>query len=787
MGATIQSFDFSAITEYQLPEGMQIADDDLKLDLVNVLKSFSEDFADDTDFTYDSNLIEFSSGKAQQKDVRPPNATFYASYNSHLNGNWGNGVLTGTGTAGITGGKLDLSGSLNKYLDYNADENANSQQTGCIRFKWTPKYSGAGSFQYLFTITESAGVSNNRIRIYHQNTLLFISIQDQSGGSIVSLAETFSPIAETPYEIELNWDLTSGATRLFVDGDQLGSTQTGTGTRSAAIGLVRLGKDLNLNGNADFLIDDVLIFDTVQHTSNYTPDWSNIYETIYVESSITLPEMEHTGDGIIVDFVSMTSTLTGSPKLTLQIDRSGYYYYWTGSAWVVSNGDYDQSSSISDFNSHGSELPLEGATYGQFKLHFPRSDTQNSMDLLNVNLTVELYEDSAVCLCLIPITSKKFVNASHIATILANTDIQYVLYRSTDERDYYYNGTNWVVSAGYPESNTISEIDSNIADFLDGSETESVYLKIILISTDNVSSPVLSKVFISYYIKIGYTFKNYSVPEGEWGKVLTADDIRFTFLWGIDLQASDIPVSTIDDKQLEWCVDEALETWEQELNIDIRKRIYKVNPSDSLTRSKLWREGVDYTDEEDMYDFSKQQWQNFGFMKLRHRPIISIETAELYDVLGQKILDVLDWVRLYKKPGQIAIYPKGSFTIGQGYAGASVFAAWHSMFSTNFPHGFKLEYTTGIESSDYIKEDLRRVIGMVAAINALGWIGDGLMAGFSSSSIGLDGLSESFSSTQSATSAYFGARIKSYIDQIAEFRKHNKYKYCNIPIGFIGA
>ena len=58
------------------------------------------------------------------------------------------------------------------------------------------------------------------------------------------------------------------------------------------------------------------------------------------------------------------------------------------------------------------------------------------------------------------------------------------------------------------------------------------------------------------------------------------------------------------------------------------------------------------------------------------------------------------------------------------------------------------------------------------------------MAGFSSSSVSLDGLSESFSSTQSATSAYFGARIASYIKQLEKFVKNNKNKYDNIVIGF---
>ena len=57
------------------------------------------------------------------------------------------------------------------------------------------------------------------------------------------------------------------------------------------------------------------------------------------------------------------------------------------------------------------------------------------------------------------------------------------------------------------------------------------------------------------------------------------------------------------------------------------------------------------------------------------------------------------------------------------------------------------------------------------------------MSGFSSSSLSMDGLSESFSSTQSATSAYFGARIKEYKDDIDKYIKENKHKFGSMNIG----
>jgi hypothetical protein len=99
--------------------------------------------------------MEFVGGKAQQKDQRPADATFGANYNSNINGNWGDGVLIGTpvGGASVLGGKLDLAHNDVRYVDYDADLNADSQQTGCIRFKVTPNYTGGPpSIYYFFSI-----------------------------------------------------------------------------------------------------------------------------------------------------------------------------------------------------------------------------------------------------------------------------------------------------------------------------------------------------------------------------------------------------------------------------------------------------------------------------------------------------------------------------------------------------------------------------------------------------------------------------------------------------------
>lgn len=284
--------------------------------------------------------------------------------------------------------------------------------------------------------------------------------------------------------------------------------------------------------------------------------------------------------------------------------------------------------------------------------------------------------------------------------------------------------------------------------------------------------------------KIGWSFNNYAPPPSEWGKILTADDLRWTYLWGIDCTASDIAETELTDEQFDYYINAALADFERFLTISIRKRIYKTEPAATLVRGRTWRDGVDYTDIEDPYDFDPKQWHNFGFVQLRHRPVISVERAILNSPVQTAVIDLLEqnWVRLHRKTGQVNLFPKTGIAYGPYAIGA---LPWR-MLGYRFPQGLEFDYTTGFETAEFVDDDLREVIGKWATIKTLQSVGDGLLAGFSSQSVSLDGLSESFSSTQSATSAYFGARILSYQKEIKEWVKANRHKFGAIPMSFVG-
>jgi len=285
--------------------------------------------------------------------------------------------------------------------------------------------------------------------------------------------------------------------------------------------------------------------------------------------------------------------------------------------------------------------------------------------------------------------------------------------------------------------------------------------------------------------KIGHTFGNYVVPEGVFGEILTHDDMKHSFLWGIDLIAQDSGNSSWDEAQTRWIVDSAVRDFEKHLGIDIIRRKYKTLPKDTDRKVDQWMAGDAniYTDEEYGYDFNPDLWMNYGFLQLRHAPILSISRAELKGPTLISVLDLLDWKRVNKKVGQVHFFPTNQMVFGPPGAGYASMLMWAQ---SRYTQAFELDYETGFETAAQVPSDLREVIGKWGALKMLGVIGDGLLAGFSSQSVSLDGLSESFSSTQSATSAYFGARIMQYGKDIETWLKHNRYKYGGIPMGFVG-
>jgi len=147
-------------------------------------------------------------------------------------------------------------------------------------------------------------------------------------------------------------------------------------------------------------------------------------------------------------------------------------------------------------------------------------------------------------------------------------------------------------------------------------------------------------------------------------------------------------------------------------------------------------------------------------------------------------IDLLNqnWVRVDKHNGTIHLFPRSGLAYGPYAIGAM---PWRLM-GIRYPQGFEVDYTAGFATSDDVPDSLREVIAKWAVIKILTNIGDGIYAGIASQSTSLDGLSESVSFTQTASTTFFGARIKQYGEDIKTWIEKNRYKYSPVPMTFVG-
>jgi hypothetical protein len=273
---------------------------------------------------------------------------------------------------------------------------------------------------------------------------------------------------------------------------------------------------------------------------------------------------------------------------------------------------------------------------------------------------------------------------------------------------------------------------------------------------------------------IGYTFGNYHVPEGQWGVIQTPDDIRLTWMWGIDFKASN--GQSFTDEQIKFFIDDAMKQIERELKITIRKTRVVCEPE----RRGL-KPCIDYDDEEPYYTFKRERIQRSGMIPTRKRPVQSVSRLDLLS-RQERLTSLLNAYTLDKNKGIIKFFnrpPRVSDSLRA--VDTAIFPYGADTFERNLLYA--IDYVAGYPTSDDVPDDLRAIVGKVAACSLLNNIGRGLMSGFSSSSLSMDGVSESFSSTQSATSAYYGADLKQYQDEIDKYIAANKLKFGHITMG----
>lgn len=503
---------FDASGNYTFGSDVEVTGGKAQMVLPNGPDSFSEDFANDTGFTYDSAKAEFTGGLVQTKLQNDAAHTLIATFDAAADpedADYAAGSDAGTlvGAAAISSGKMEVAiDGSDDYIEYDGASNMPSGNTGCIRFKYTPLYTGSpGLNQYIYSSSQAVNNINSFIRLMQNGTNIRIDIYDSSGVSIHTsqTGNTFNPTSGQTYEFELNWDTTAGQHRLFIDGVLVNGVKSGTGTRGAS-GQIRLGHDYTNSVNTVKAArwDDLEIFNTVQHTANYTPSTLQIYDS----SNVDLPQFAHVGPGAIISLDGFTTTESGSPRYTMRVDANNYKY-WTGSAWADSDGTYAQASPKTDVNTNIGTFPDQvGGLTMDVRIHFDDGNVIASVDELTVPHTGDQYYPTTNP----TITPNAGLDASsfeggvtswdgftEVATKPTNTEIQYILSDDDGTTWQYWSGSAWVTSnETFAQSNTASVVNTNIGSF--STSADKLLFRAFLSTTDGEDTPQLDTLTVSY-------------------------------------------------------------------------------------------------------------------------------------------------------------------------------------------------------------------------------------------------------------------------------------------------
>lgn len=225
--------------------------------------------------------------------------------------------------------------------------------------------------------------------------------------------------------------------------------------------------------------------------------------------------------------------------------------------------------------------------------------------------------------------------------------------------------------------------------------------------------------------------------------IITVSELKTNYLFGLDLtndEGTEYP-----DSLYEWFIKSAVSWVEHRLDLPIRPTRYV----------------------EEKHDFMREDYAQYIWLELDHYPVLEVEELKMVlpgEVLTQTFED--SWLHLDKDSGQLQVIP------GPGAAGTILlgrFGAWLPLVYTQariIPGVFRCTYTAGFNT---VPADIRDLIGKVAAFGPLNIAGDLLGgAGIASQSISMDGLSQNFNTTSSATNAGYGARLLQYSKEAKE-------------------
>lgn len=251
------------------------------------------------------------------------------------------------------------------------------------------------------------------------------------------------------------------------------------------------------------------------------------------------------------------------------------------------------------------------------------------------------------------------------------------------------------------------------------------------------------------------------LQESTWStsdSVITVDQVKQNYLFGLD--TTDDTGAEMPDELYQYYIDAAIDWLEHKLDIAIRQ----------------------YTIGIERHDYYREDYREYIWLETDLFPAIQIDSIKLVlpSNSDEQYTFLNEWIQLDRESGQIQISP-GISPAGTLLLGSSTWFPHWKWANRRIPGAFHIAYKAGFGTPDPSKPGdshpkldtlptvIKEIVGKLSSFGPLNIMGDLLGgAGIASQTISLDGLSQSFNTTSSATNAGYGARLVQYNKEIKD-------------------
>jgi len=321
-----------------------------------------------SDLTYSDSTL-FSTGDTGTKlagEDPDANETFFANFANTINADRAAGSTTGTTNgAGITTSTDGIVISNNtSNVEFDADLNAdfNDEMTVEMRVTYDSTFN---TTKILWVRTLNSGSATNQLKVSTGSGKVYFNNSEIGDFAITAGVE---------YHVSSTIDYLNDEVKVYIDGSQVGSTFAFSEVDDEDSEVFKIGSERNETlGAAGCTIREVVVFNSIHRTANFTPPTYYAITTPWVETpTISLDTLESasiagfTQDGTS-DFI----------KVVVYIGSQGYYY--DGSAWTASDGTYAQSMTTAVYTANIGTLTCGYAATLKLRLFFYSDSSTTSI------------------------------------------------------------------------------------------------------------------------------------------------------------------------------------------------------------------------------------------------------------------------------------------------------------------------------------------------------------------------------------------------------------------------